>query len=174
MPSPRHVVILGLMGSGKTTVGRRVATRLGWPMTDSDAAIEAADGLTVREIRDRLGTEAIHQLESAHLLRSAAAPIPTVICPAASVIDDPACRAALAEPSLLVVWLTARPETAAGRFDDQPHRPRYGDDPATFLAEQAATRDPHFRAVADLELATDDVTPDELAARIVERAASGG
>jgi shikimate kinase len=162
------------MGSGKTTVGRLVATRLGWPITDSDAAIEATDGRTVREIRDTLGTDAMHELEAAHLLGSLAASTPTVICPAASVVDEPACRAALADPSLLVAWLTARPETAAERFDDQAHRPRYGEDPVTFLAQQAASRGPHFREVADIELATDEATPDELASAIVQRAAAGG
>jgi len=92
-----------------------------------------------------------------------------VVCPAASVVDDEACREALGQDGVLVAWLTARPETAAARFDDQGHRPRYGDDPLAFLAEQARRRDPWFREIADLVLETDDATPDELATAIVAR-----
>ncbi len=56
----RHVVITGLMGAGKTSVGRRVADRLGRPWRDSDVDIEAAIGATVRELRDREGVDAMH------------------------------------------------------------------------------------------------------------------
>jgi shikimate kinase len=166
---PHHVVLVGLMGTGKTTVGRLVGASLGWPVSDSDEWIEATEGRTAREIRDTLGTDAIHELESRHLLAALAAPGPTVVCAAASTVDDEACRDALQGDGILVAWLTARPETAAARFDDQAHRPRYGDDPLAFLAEQARRRDPWFREVADLVLETDDATPEELAAAIVAR-----
>ena len=49
----RHIVLVGLMGAGKTTVGRRLAARLGWPWHDSDAEITASTGLTVRELSAR-------------------------------------------------------------------------------------------------------------------------
>jgi shikimate kinase len=93
-----------------------------------------------------------------------------VVCAAASTIDDPRCRDALRGPSVHVVWLTASPETAATRFDDQGHRPRFGSDPEAFLARQAEERAPLFRSVCAAELATDDVTPDELAGRVLELA----
>ena len=166
---PSHVVVVGLMGTGKTTVGRLVAGALGWPMSDSDASIEATEGRTAKVIRDTLGTDAIHDLEYRHLLGALAGPGPVVVCPAAAVVDDEACREALQADGVLVAWLTTRPETAAARFDDQAHRPRYGDDPLAFLADQAQRRDPWFREVADLVLETDDATPDELAAAVVAR-----
>jgi shikimate kinase len=163
----RHLVLVGLMGSGKTSVGRLVAARLGWPLRDSDADIEAGHGASARELRDRLDTEALHAIEADHLLDALALPGPTVICAAASTIDDDACLRALGDPALLVAWLTASPETAAARFDDQVHRPRFGDDPAVFLASQGARRDERFRALAPAELATDGRTPEELAAVVL-------
>jgi shikimate kinase len=165
----RHVVMVGLMGSGKTTVGSRVAATLGWPVSDSDAAIEAAMGRTGRELRDSAGTDALHELERRHLLDGLASPDPAVICPAASVVDDAACREALRDPGVLVAWLRVPAALAAGRFEAQAHRPRYGDDPAEFLAAQAARRDRLFLEVADLVLAADEASPDELARRVVER-----
>lgn len=56
----RHVAVLGLMGAGKTTVAHALGALLGRPVSDSDAAIEEATGATVRELRDRLGVDAMH------------------------------------------------------------------------------------------------------------------
>jgi shikimate kinase len=165
----RHVVLVGLMGSGKTTVGQLVAAGLGWQLRDSDAEIEAREGRTVREIRDARGTAALHAIEAGQLLDALAGPDRAVICAAASTVDDERCRAALRDPSLLVVWLTATPASAAARFDNQGHRPRYGDDPAAFLARQAAERDALFRGLDAVELATDRGTPAEIAALVLAR-----
>jgi shikimate kinase len=159
----QHIVLVGLMGSGKSTVGTLVATRLGRPLRDSDADIAAREGRTVREIRDIAGTRAMHDLEAAHLRDALDDPEPSVICPAASVIDDPGCRDALRGSPAVVIWLTATPATGAARFDDQAHRPRYGDDPEAFLERQAADRDPLFASVCTARLATDGRDPAELA-----------
>src|SRR5215208_4289943 len=77
-----HVVVVGLMGSGKTTVGRALADRLGWPFRDSDPEIQAVTGRTVRELRDDLGVDAMHDLEADQLLDALAAPGPAVVAPA--------------------------------------------------------------------------------------------
>ena len=156
------------MGSGKSTVGRLLAIRLGWPLLDSDRAIEADEGRTVRELRDQVGTEAMHAIEARQLLRALATPGPTVICAAASTVDDEVCLEALRDPELLVAWLSVSSVTAAARFDAQGHRPTFGDDPAALLARQAAERAPRFRATGAVELTTDGRTPDELAAVVLE------
>jgi shikimate kinase len=164
----RHVVLVGLMGSGKTTVGRLVAARIGWPLRDSDADIEAREGRTVRELDEAVGTDAMHRLEAEALLGALAAAEPSVIQAAASTIEDAGCLRALADPSILVAWLRISPATAAARFASRGHRPQFGDDPATFLADQAARRDPLFASVAGLTLDADGATPEALADRIVE------
>jgi shikimate kinase len=166
----RHVVLVGLMGSGKTTVGRLVAASLGWPMHDSDVDIEARTGKTVRELDETIGTEAMHALEVEVLLAALAREARSVVLAAAYTIDEDACVAALQDPSLLVAWLRITPATAAARFSSRGHRPRFGPDPARFLAEQAARRDPRFASVADLTLDADTATPEDLAAQVVAAA----
>jgi shikimate kinase len=161
----RHVAVVGLMGAGKSTVGRLVARSLRWPMHDSDAEIEAAHGRTVRQLGAEIGVEAMHELEARQLLDALAAPGPSVICPAASTADVPACRDALADASVAVVWVRVDPAVAAARFSNGAHRPSYGDDPAEFLARQAAARYPHFEALADVRLDTDRGSPRVLADR---------
>jgi shikimate kinase len=170
----RHIAVVGLMGSGKSSVGSRIAATLGWPIRDSDADIEAAEGHTVRELRDSLGTDAMHALEARQLLDALAAPGPSVVCPAAYVADDDACLAALARSEVAVVFLTVSPAVAATRFAPGDHRPWYGSDPVVFLAAQAVTRYPRFRSLNPVELATDTNTPDEVAALALAQLAARG
>jgi shikimate kinase len=158
-----HIVIGGLMGSGKTTVGREIARRLGWPLRDSDPEIEAVTGRTVRTLRDEIGVDAMHELEARQLLDALSVPGPAVVAPAASVIDVAACRVALQAPGVAVVFLTVAPAVAAVRFASSPHRPWYGADPETFLTAQVADRYPRFRSVDPVELATDDRDPTAIA-----------
>jgi shikimate kinase len=152
--APRHVILLGLMGAGKTTVGAALAARLGVPLRDSDADLLAATGQTARELHDSRGVDALHALESEHLLRSMATPDGAVICAAAAVADDPVCVAELTATHDLVVWLGVPPNVLAARFALEPHRPAYGPDTAAFLTAQAARREPIYLALADLVVAS--------------------
>jgi len=162
------IVVMGLMGAGKTTVGRILAGRLGWPLDDSDAAIEACEGQTVRQLREAMGTEGMHALEARHLLDALAAGRPRVVAPAAFTIEVAACRAALIAPDVAAVWLRAAPARLAARFPAGAHRPSYGHDPAAFLAEQAERRDPLFANVARIEVDVEHRTPDVTADAILE------
>ncbi|HEX5827333.1 MAG TPA: shikimate kinase [Candidatus Limnocylindrales bacterium] len=164
----RHLVLVGLMGTGKTTTGRILAARLGWPMVDSDAEIEAGEGRTVRELRDELGTDAMHDVEARALLRALARPGPDVVGAAASTIDRDDCREALRGEGVAVAWVTASPAVAAARFRGDDHRPRYGDDIEAFLARQLRERAPHFRSLDPVEVSTDARTPDEVADAVLE------
>ena len=156
------------MASGKTTVGERLAARLGWPWHDSDADIEAATGLTVRELRDRDGVAAMHDLEAAQLLRRLGDPGPSVISAAASVVDGESCRVALAASDVVVVWLRGTPDVLASRFPTGDHRPAYGPSPTPFLREQAERREPQLRALDPIVVDVDSVDPDTAVAQALE------
>ena len=158
----RHVVLVGLMGTGKTTVGRALAKALEMPFSDSDAAIERERGSTVKELAAELGVDEMHELEARHLLGALDAHEPSVIAAAASTIDDPACRAALGAPGVTTIWLRADPEVLAGRFDRQKHRPRFGRSPRVLLAGQAKERDALFRSLDPIEIETGGRDPAEV------------
>jgi shikimate kinase len=147
-----HIVLVGLMGSGKTTVGAALATALGVPLRDSDTDIERETGMTGRQHAARDGIDALHALEARHLLEALERPGASVISTAASIVDDAACRAALLDPRHLVVWLDASPAALATRLQPHDHRPAIGPDMAEVLERQAVQRTPALREVADLIL----------------------
>ena len=166
---PRHIVIAGLMGAGKSTVGRALAERLGRPWRDSDAEIEAATGLTVRALRDREGVDAMHAREAAQLLDALASPEPNVVSAAASTVEDAACREAMSGPDVAVAWLRAAPDVLAARFDSaDDHRPAYGEATTAFLADQAARREPLAAEAGALFIDVDDLAEAEVVARVVD------
>lgn len=145
----RHVVIVGLMGTGKTSIGTALAALLGRSFSDSDGEILAATGRTAREIADDGGADAIHDEEEKHLLAALRRSTPLVIGAAASVIDVKRCRDAMIE-SAVVVWLRADLDTLVERFATGDHRPLYGTDVATMFAAQLESRNPGYEAAADV------------------------
>jgi IclR family transcriptional regulator, blcABC operon repressor len=163
----RHVVLLGLMGSGKSTIGPKLAEDLGWTFRDSDADIESRHGATVRELRDRIGVDPMHELEAQQLLDALASASPNVVAAAASVIDVAACRDALKTAGVLPVWLRVDPDVLAKRFASAAHRPAYGDDPKQFLTAQAKRRDPLYASVDPFVVSMDGRTTAEVVAGVI-------
>src|SRR5215217_434800 len=100
-----HLVLVGMMAVGKTTVGRRVAEALGRPFSDSDELVEARTGRTVRDIFAVDGEAAYRVLETAALMEALEAGAPQVIAAAGGVVLAAANRAALRRPGVRVVWL---------------------------------------------------------------------
>src|SRR3954467_1448894 len=86
----KHVVVIGLMGAGKTSIGKRVAKRLGRPFVDSDEELERRTGQTARQILAAEGQDALHAHENDVVEAALAAQPPAVIGAPASVVLTPA------------------------------------------------------------------------------------
>lgn len=162
-----HLVLVGLMGVGKTTVGRRVAAELGWPLVDSDQVIEARTGRPVREIWLTDGEPAFRALEAEALREALRRAEPTVIAAAGGVVLSADNRRALHDADAVVVWLTADPARLVERTQADGHRPLLDDDPEATLREMAITRDSLYREVADVVVEVGKRTVDEIAADAV-------
>jgi shikimate kinase len=159
----RHLVLVGLMGSGKTTVGRLLAERLGRHFVDSDEAIESREGRTVREIWLTDGEPAFRELETVALREALAMQAPSVIAAAGGVVLAERNRAALKAADVDVVWLRADPAVLVDRASRGHHRPLLDADAGATLRAMAADRDERYREVATATVDVADLSPTELA-----------
>ena len=164
-PVPK-LLLIGMMGVGKTTTGRAVAARLGWTYLDSDGEVQRETGRTVPELFAEQGEAAFRAAEARVLREALARPEPVVVSVAGGAVLDPVTRQ-LVRASGTVVWLRARPETLAGRVGDGAGRPLLGDQPATSLASLYAVRRPLYDEVAHCAVDVDELTPEEVVDRVV-------
>ena len=160
------IVLVGLMASGKSTVGRLVAERLGRRLVDSDTAIEARTGSTVRELWEAGGEASYRRLESEVVLDGVAEDPPVVLAAPGGVVLDPEVREALR--GAFVVWLRADPSTLAGRVRPGDHRPLLGADPRAVLTRMAAERAGLYRQVSDAAIDVDGIDADDLATTVID------
>jgi shikimate kinase len=145
----KHLVLIGMMGTGKTTVGKILAERLGRPFSDSDQLIEARTGRTVKQIFRDGGEAAYRVHETQALLDGLAATVPGVIAAAGGVVLSPENRATLRGSDATVVWLKADPLLLVDRVGSAGHRPLLDDDPAGTLQRMFRDREQFYREVAD-------------------------
>jgi shikimate kinase len=162
------LVLVGLMGVGKTTVGAVLARRLRRQLVDSDLRIEALTGRTVKQILDADGVAAMRHCEADALFDALGDDEPRVIAAAAGVVLDEENRERLNAADAEVVWLTAEPEVLAPRTAAGGHRPWLDDDAVGTLRRMQDEREPLYREVADRVVPVDGLTPDEIADRILE------
>lgn len=157
-----------MMGSGKSSVGRALSRRTGWPFVDNDRLVERASGMTARQLLEERGTDAMRAAESAALRSAVEMPPPVIAATAAGTILDAANRAILAD-SGLVVWLRAPAATLAKRAVGAAHRPWLDDDPLGWFERALAERDPLYAAVADIEIDTASMSARQAAEEILAR-----
>ena len=151
-------MLVGMMGSGKSTVGKRLAKRLDRPFVDADHDLEATLGRTIAQVFEQDGEDAFRSEEARHLHRLLGADVPTVVAAGGGVVLQADNRARLGEGDVTVVWLDAEPAFLASRAEAKPHRP--------LLAQGASARDvferldrerrPLYEEVADVTI---DVQP---------------
>jgi shikimate kinase len=164
--SDLHIALIGMMASGKTTIGRLVAASLGRAYVDNDDRLVERVGRSAREIEEQDGLPALHRLEISVLREALADASPAVVAAAASTVDDAGCREALAQKAF-AVWLALPPDVIAAKVAVSD-RPRQGDD----IAALAMSRAPLYRELADLVVEVDAMTPEAAAALTVEAFAS--
>ncbi|MFN8023337.1 MAG: shikimate kinase [Acidimicrobiales bacterium] len=167
IPADRHLVLVGLMGSGKSTVARVLSERLGRRVIDSDAVIEARTGRTVRQIFETDGEPAFRALETEALVDALNDPVPAVIAAAGGVVLREENRQALERSGARVVWLAADPAVLVERVRAGVHRPALDHDPAGTLRRMHETREPLYREVADLIVSVDGRTVGEVVEAIL-------
>ena len=140
----RPIVLVGMMGAGKSSIGRRLAARLGLPFRDADQEIEAAAGMPIAEIFDRFGEAHFRDGERRVIARLLAAG-PSVIATGGGAFMDPETRARVRDRAL-AVWLDASLDTLVARVGKRPgQRPLLrGGDPRAQLAALAAVRNPVY------------------------------
>lgn len=147
-----HVVLIGLMGAGKTTVGRALARHLDRDFIDADVALAEITDRTIPDIFATDGEEGFRAIEADVLEELLEHHQPAVIATGGGVVlrDDNRCR--LAAPEVTVVWLDASPAFLASRVEGRTHRPLLnGDEPARdVLARLRAERGPLYAEVADI------------------------
>lgn len=162
-----HLVLVGLMGSGKTTVGRRVAKTLGRPFGDSDQVIEAATGRTVRDIWLADGEPVFRALETDALRSALAADTPSVIAAAGGIVLSFENRTILKDADAFVVWLTADPSILVVRAQRGDHRPLLDGDAEAALLAMATERESLYRDVADVTVDAGERSADDVADAVV-------
>lgn len=166
-PSAEHIVLIGMMGSGKTTIGRALAERLGYGFVDSDEVIQSRTGRTVREIFSTEGERAFRILETQALLDALDWPEPLVVAAAGGVVLAEENRRVLRERAARIVWLTAPVEVLAVRAETGGHRPLLDENVAETMARLYAEREPLYRELARQVVASDDRPVADIVTEIV-------
>jgi len=160
--STRHVVLIGLMGSGKTTVGMALAARLGRTFVDNDVVLEARAGRSAREIARAEGADALHLREAEALVFALSTTPPAVVAAAAAAPMEAVAAAAMRGHE--VVYLRATSLVIAARLasqsDDDGHRPFLAENARATLAAQFAARDDRYRSLATLVVDADIEGPE--------------
>lgn len=163
----RTIVLVGMMGSGKTSVGSGLARRLGWSFLDSDQQVEAMTGRTVPEIWRSDGEAAFRRLETQVLTDALASTTPAVVAAAGGTVLDDANRRLLAQHDP-VVWLRARLDTLIARVGDGAGRPLLTDDPVRAMTRLDDERRPLYQSVADVTVDVDEGSADENVGRVLD------
>ncbi len=163
---PKTIVLVGLMGAGKSCIGRRLATALGLEFVDADAEIEAAAGCTIEQIFDAHGEAAFRDGERRVIARLLDQP-PRVLASGGGSFVDPATREAI-RAGAISVWLRADLDILLRRTGRRNNRPllKRGD-PRTILQGLMAERYPVY-AEADITVDSADGPPEVTLNRVLE------
>ena len=166
----RSIVFVGLMGAGKTAIGRKVAQTLGLPFIDSDHEIETVSRMTVPELFERYGEPEFRALEErviGRLVREG----PQVLSTGGGAFMNANTRAAIAEEGVSI-WLKADLDTLMERVAKKPNRPLLKNpDPRAVMQKLMDDRYPVY-ALADIVVTTRDARREIIADEVTEALAA--
>lgn len=166
---PERILLVGMMGAGKSTVGRLLARELGWEFRDVDEEVEEESGLSVAELFSRRGEPAFRELEERALESCLAGDADGVVSVGGGAVLSESNRARLAGAGT-VVWLRARPETLADRVGDGAGRPLLSGGPERAvqrIERLARDRAALYDAVADVVVDVDGSSAPEVVDRVL-------
>ena len=163
--APETIVLIGMMGSGKTTVGRALAVRTGWPYMDNDELVRRVTGREPAEIDATDGEAVLHEGEAQALRHALTIPPPLIVGAAAWIVTHPS-SVALLRGQASVVYLRARPETLRARIGAGSGRREAATD-LEWLRAKTTERDHIYREMAAVVIDTDASDPGTIAARLI-------
>lgn len=168
---PKNIVLVGLMGCGKSTIGRKLQTLLGYPLVDTDQMIEEKAGISVAGIFECRGEPFFRELESAVLNELSAPGTPRrIIATGGGIVGRKANRKLISQLGY-VVWLQAPVEVILQRTGRNRDRPLLQtENPREKIERLLAERSPLYHEIADLELETAGLETEEIACGILESA----
>lgn len=164
---PRPIVLIGLMGVGKTCIGQRLAERLELPFVDSDTEIEAAAGCTVEDIFAIYGEPAFRDVERRVIARLLSGPVQVIATGGGAFMDAETRR--LVKERAISIWLRVELDILVARVGRRQNRPllKKGD-PREVLSRLMTERDPHY-ATADIVVEGNREPPEATVGRVMAR-----
>jgi shikimate kinase len=176
MTAADRILLIGMMGSGKTTIGSALSAQLGWPYLDNDVMLERATGKDTRRLQQEDGEAALRRAESLSLTVALTEAGPLLASVAGGVVTNPLDRDRLRSGGF-VVWLRATVETLTRRVSGTD-RPWLGDDPRAAITKLYAGRADLYASVAtyiiDVDTLPAETVADRIAAEVSRAAARAG
>ena len=167
MNQSQHLVLVGMMGSGKSSVARVLSSRLGRPLFDSDEVVVENAGRSIREIWETDGETAFRDMETQALCETLARSEPSIVATGGGVVLSEVNRNLLIDSEAHVVWLKMNLEGLLERVRRGVHRPILDDNPEEKLQTIATEREPLYREVADAIVSVDNRSQLEVAKAVM-------
>jgi|SRR5262245_37730088 len=169
--SPVRLLLVGMMGAGKSTVGHELAKLTGWRYLDNDELLERAVGESARNVLDTKGAGALRRAESAALAEGLREQPPVIVSVAGGVVEAAADRDRICGGGF-VVWLRAPIAVLTARVGTGADRPWLQPDPEEALRRLYADREPLYAGVASIVVDVEDRTSAETAGVILDQLVS--
>jgi shikimate kinase len=166
-----RIVLVGMMGSGKSTIGRRLSEATGWRYVDNDELVMQTAGMSARALLESRGEGPMREAERSAAMHGLAQDPPVIVGIAGGAITDAGVRHAMAAEAF-VVWLRAASAILAARAPGAEHRPWIQEGGSDWIEATAAERAPLYAEVADLVVDTDRRRPSAVARRIIDAIAT--